>query len=219
MPLPGLSRRTFVQWTGSIAALLGLRPRNASGAAPDAASVAATDQPSVLDAALLLGLAEAVLPQELGASGIADVARAFSAWARGYKPGAELLHGYGTDRLSFAAPSPLPRWQAQLRGLNDAARNFGAASFNSASVDQRQHVVRAALSGQKLTTFPAPHAATHVALGLMAWYYESPDATDLCYRAGIGMNRCRPLALNPDEPAPLERGGAAPRGLLPEAHT
>jgi hypothetical protein len=173
-------------------------------------------QPAVLDAALLRALAQAVLPRELGTEGVITTVRGFLSWLRGYKDGAELLHGYGTGELSFASASPMVRWQKQLRALDDDARAQGAAGFAAATVEQRQHVIRAALTGEKLTTFPAPQAAAHVALGLMAWYYDSPDATDLCYRADIGKNRCRPLALNPNEPVRLGKGGAVPRGLVPE---
>ena len=107
-------------------------------------------------------------------------------------------------------------WRQQLKALDDSARAIGVKNFPSASIDQRQQLVRTALAGEKLTAFPAPQHASHVAVGLMAWYFDSPDATDLCYRARIGKNSCRPLALNPNEPVSLQRS-AAPRGLLLEA--
>ncbi len=211
-----LPRRTFVGWIGAVAATFGVRARAAADGFADPLASDDPEQPAVLDATLLLALAHAVLPQELGKDGISTAARGFAAWLSGYKSGAELLHGYGTGEIAYAHESPRARWQKQLHAMDEAARAQGARSLASASVDQRQRIVRAALAGEKLTGFPAPETASHVAIALMAWYYDSPDATDLCYRAQIGKNTCRPLALNPNEPVPLQRGGAAPRGLMPE---
>lgn len=214
--MPRIPRRTFVGWIASIAATLGAHKRVGANEVSKTLASAAPDQPQVLDAALLSALADTVLPQELGRDGIAAATHGFATWLRGYKSGAELLHGYGTGELSFAPESPMARWQKQLRALDRAARGQGSKGFAAATLDQRQHIVRTALTGEKLTGFPAPQAAMHVALGLMAWYYDSPDATDRCYRANIGKNKCRPLALNPNEPVRLRNGGAAPRGLMPE---
>ncbi|MEP7344634.1 MAG: gluconate 2-dehydrogenase subunit 3 family protein [Gemmatimonadaceae bacterium] len=196
--------------------MIGARKRAGAEAHASTGLSSGREQPAVLDGALLLALANAVLPQELGKDAIAATARGFAAWLRGYRARAELLHGYGTEKLAYAAESPIARWQKQLHALDEASRAKGGKGFVADSVDERQRVVRAALAGEKLTGFPAPQAASHVALGLMAWYYDSPDATDQCYRADIGKNKCRPLALNPNEPVRLQRGGAAPRGLMPE---
>lgn len=210
-----LSRRTFVTWIGAISTLLGLRKRAEAGELPPTLDPSGDRQATPLDGALLLALAQAVLPAELGASGLATTARKFSSWLGGYRGGAELLHGYGTGQLSFAAASPVGRWREQLRSLDDAARARNGKGFATLGIEQRQQMVRAALAGEKLASFPAPQAASHVAVALMAWYFGSSDATDLCYGVELGKNRCRPLALNPNEPAPLRRGGPVPRGLMP----
>jgi len=214
--MPQLSRRTFVTWIGAISAALGLRRRGEAGEVHAAVDGADSGQGAALDAALLLAVAHAVLPAELGASGTATATRKFASWLEGYRSGAELLHGYGTGELSFAGASPMRRWQEQLRSLDSAARARSGQGFTALGIAQRQQVIRAAVAGEKVTSFPAPQAASHVALGLMAWYFGSSDATDLCYGAEIGTHRCRPLALNPNEPAPLRRGGPSPRGLMPE---
>ena len=214
--MPRLTRRTFVGWIGAVAAIVGVRRRAAAEDLSDILPPRSSEPAAVLDAELLLALAHAVLPQELGREGVATTARGFSAWLRGYKGGAELLHGYGTGELTFAPESPTVRWQKQLGALDADARALGAKGFVAATVEHRQRVVRTALAGEKLTAFPAPQAAAHIALGLMAWYYQSPDATDQCYRVAVGKNQCRPLALNPSEPVGLRKGGAAPRGLMPK---
>jgi hypothetical protein len=59
---------------------------------------------------------------------------------------------------------------------------------------------------------PEPLDANHVALALVAWYFSTPDANDLCYQARIERNQCRPLINAPREPLPLARdGGRATR--------
>jgi hypothetical protein len=54
---------------------------------------------------------------------------------------------------------------------------------------------------------PAPADAHHVALGLLAWFYASPAAEDLCYRAAIGRGSCRSLADVERAPAPTTAPG------------
>jgi hypothetical protein len=44
-------------------------------------------------------------------------------------------------------------------------------------------------------------------MALLAWYFASPDAVDLCYRAQIGRNQCRPLVHSSREPLLLRDGG------------
>jgi hypothetical protein len=43
-----------------------------------------------------------------------------------------------------------------------------------------------------------------VAVALVAHYYASPAATDLCYGASIGREQCRPLAHSRRQPLPLQ---------------
>jgi hypothetical protein len=50
---------------------------------------------------------------------------------------------------------------------------------------------------------PDPLAANHVVVALVAFYFGSAEANDLCYRAAIGRNQCRPLVNSPREPLPL----------------
>ena len=199
-----LSRRSFVSWIGAVTAALGVSKRAAARGLEESLETSLRLQPAGLPAAELLALSQAVLPSELGADGMARAARDFAKWANGYRPGAEILHGYGTDKLMTAGASPVGAWGRQLVALNQLAREQHKAAFTNLSISQRQDVVRAALGGGKIGSMPSPLEATHVAVGLLSWFYSSPDATDLCYEAKIGKNQCRPLVNSSREPVTIK---------------
>jgi hypothetical protein len=71
------------------------------------------------------------------------------------------------------------------------------------SVAERTALVRSALQGQRVDRMPGVADASHVALALLAHFYESSAAADLCYEAQIGKNQCRPLAASSKKPLPL----------------
>jgi hypothetical protein len=156
-----------------------------------------------LDPRLLRALAAAVLPGALGASGIERTAARFERWLAGYREGVELVHGYGTGELRRTGPSPALRWANQLRELDAAAHKTHGASFERVTVVQRQGLVRSALEGQRLAGMPAIDRASHLSLGLLAFFYTSAEATDLCYEARIGDSTCRPLSQSERRPLPL----------------
>jgi hypothetical protein len=157
-----------------------------------------------LDPRQLRGLGSAVLPSELGQDGVNRVVTAFERWLEGYREGVELVHGYGTGELRRTGPSPALRWSAQLRELDTSARKQGH-SFEQLGLDDRRLLITAALEGQRGSGLPPVDRAPHLALGLLAFFYDSPEATDLCYQARIGSNGCRPLAGSPQRPLPLAR--------------
>lgn len=152
-----------------------------------------------LEPAQLRALATAVLPGELGAAGIERTALAFERWLAGYREGVELLHGYGTGEIRLTGPSPALRWAAQLDALGP--------SFAALPVIERQAQLRITLGSGRFAGFPPIDRAPHIAVGLLAFFYSSPDATDLCYEAAIGRNSCRPLSTSPRAPLPLAKGG------------
>jgi hypothetical protein len=121
-----------------------------------------------------------------------------------YRPGAEANHGYGTARITQLPADPRPRWRAQLAALDADARRAGGQSFATLSRVERQSLVRAALADERGESLPNPLLAGHVALALVAHFYESPGANDLCYEAEIGRQECRPLAAQ-RQPVPLRR--------------
>lgn len=199
--LPALSRRRFL---AALAATLpvALFARRAHAAA--ARHVAA--DPRTLDA-----LADVVLPTELGAQGISAEAAAFRDWGTNYREGAELVHGYGTSRLRSTGPTPLTRWTTQLDDLERAARSRYQRPFYELPAAQRIDLVRAAVAtlpdanrgAQPSDRMPTVVGARHVALALLAHFFDSSTATDLCYNAHIGRSTCRPLAAQARKPLPL----------------
>jgi hypothetical protein len=124
----------------------------------------------------------------------------------GYRPGAEANHGYGTGRIERLTADPRGQWRSQLAALEADARRAGSPSFASLSVERRQAVVRTALAGERGEALPSPLAARHVALALLAHFYDSPAANDLCYDAQIGRQQCRPLSTQDQQPVALTRG-------------
>jgi len=193
-PPTSTARRTFVaRLAGMMAAwpLLGRRVRLAvPGVAPNAS--------------LLEALGDAVLPAELGPDGTTRAVTAFQRWMDGYRPGAEANHGYGTGRIDRVPADPRPQWRAQLAALDTEARR-GGNSFASLSRERRQAIVRTTLAGERGESLPSPLAARHVAVALLAHFYESSLATDMCYDAQIGRQQCRPLAAQAQQPVALAR--------------
>jgi len=190
-----LSRRRFVSSLATAVPLLVL-VRRAHALSVEALAT----EPRVLRA-----LAEVVLPAELGDDGIERATRAFQEWIAGYRAGAELVHGYGTSRLRFSGPTPATRWSAQLDALETSARRRHGASFADLAREPRLTLVREELATDRMERLPSVAQARHVALALLAHFYDSPAATDLCYEARIARNACRPLAESPRRPVPLAR--------------
>jgi len=169
-------------------------------------AAAAGNQWGQPNATLLDALGDAVLPAALGADGVARAIAEFQRWMDGYQPGAEANHGYGTGRIEQLPADPRPRWRSQLAALDTDARRNGA-SFSALPRERRQALVRAALQHESRDALPNPLLARHVALALLAHFYDSPAATDLCYDAQIGRQQCRPLSAQRQQPVALGRKG------------
>ena len=80
----------------------------------------------------------------------------------------------------------MTRWTTQLDALDAAAQSKHRRPFKSATIAQRADLVRAALKGERLDRMPSVADANHVAVALLAHFYESSAAADLCYEAQIG---------------------------------
>ncbi len=160
-----------------------------------------------LDDELIRALGRAVLPAELGSDGIDRVVAGFHSWLEEYEPGAELNHGYGTADIEFTPADPTTGWQSQLNELEREAQRRFQVSFVRLDPEGRRGIVRRQISGDRLDRMPRPYRAQHVAVGLLAYFYSTPEATDLCYQAAIGKNNCRPLARSSREPISLRRRG------------
>jgi hypothetical protein len=189
-----LSRRTF------LATLASTVPLSVIVRSAHAASVAHLESdPATLDA-----LAEVVLPvSALGRAGLTKEVAAFRAWGAGYREGAEVVHGYGTSRLRMLGPTPMTRWATQLDELDAQAKAKHQRTFRELPISDRADLVRSALQGQRLDRMPGVVDASHVSLALLAHFYDSPAATDLCYEAKIGKQTCRPLAQQSRKPLPM----------------
>ena len=201
---PTPPRRSFLARLAALAAavpLVGWRPSR-QARTPDGIASTAPSQPN---ATTLDALGQAVLPSDLGPDGTRRAVAEFQRWMDGYRPGAEVNHGYGTGRIEMVPADPRPQWMTQLAALDGEARKDGGQSFASLSRERRQALVRTALAGERGETLPSPLAARHIALALVAHFYDSPAATDLCYEAQIGRQQCRPLAAQRTQPVALAR--------------
>jgi hypothetical protein len=188
-----LNRRTF------LASLASALPIAAVVRRAHAAAVGhLTSDPATLDA-----LGEAVLPPSLGRAAITAEVKAFREWGAGYREGAEVLHGYGTSRLRSLGPTPLTKWATQLDDLDARAQAAHQRTFRELPVNDRVDLVRAVLQGQRLDRMPGIADAGHVSLALLAHFYDSSAANDLCYDAKIGKATCRPLSESTRKPLPM----------------
>jgi hypothetical protein len=185
-----IGRRQFLGWmAGIVPAAILVRRAHAEAIAE------LNGAPETLDA---LGLA--ILPGELGEAQARRVVAGFRRWLDEYREGAELLHAYGSSRLSFAGPTPATRWMPQLDALEAAAQKAHGRAFPAITVEQRRAIVRDLLASERGAGMPAPDRASHVATALLGWFYASPQATDLCYTVTIGRNTCRPLSRSSAKP-------------------
>ena len=181
------SRRAFLAWAAGAAPLAAVVRR---AHALSVAALSVEGAPSET----LHALGDVVLPAELGADGRARAVEAFRRWMAGYREHAELTHGYGTSRIRYSGPTPVTRWTSQLDALDAAGRKGYGSPFASLDAARREHLVRAALIGSRVDRMPAVSGADYVAVALIAHFYASPRATDLCYGVAIGRESCRPLA-------------------------
>jgi hypothetical protein len=152
------------------------------------------------DRAVLEAIAEVVLPAEADRKAAVT---AFTRWIAGYKENADTDHGYGNTRVRSTGPSPARNYAAQIAALDTAAKATGAAGFAAATVDQRRAVVEAAIAEARIERLPGRPTGAHIAADLMGHYFNSAEASDLCYRAAIRRDACRGLAGSDKKPAPL----------------
>jgi hypothetical protein len=113
------------------------------------------------------------------------------------------MHGYGTSRLRTLGPTPLTKWATQLDDLDARAQAKHQRDFRNLPVGDRVDIVRAVLQGERPERMPSVTDASHVSLALLAHFYDSSAANDLCYEAKIGRATCRPLADQARKPLPM----------------
>ena len=188
-----MKRRTALQWLVSAAAAVPF------------ARVRVGAQTGELTAEAIVTLREigrTVLPASLGDAGIDAAVDRFVTWTRGYREGVPLSHGYGRPRLRVTPASPVARYVEQLTALDRAARARGGR-FGALDVDTRRALLDDALAATDVRTLPRRPAGEHVVADLMGHYFGSSEALDLCYRAYIGRQKCRPIPVTTERPKPL----------------
>ena len=188
-----MKRRAFVQLTLSTVALSPLH-RLAPLAQP-----AALHDASV---ATLRSLAPVVLPASLGRRAIGLTTDRFLEWLSGYRAAVIMEHGYGQPAVRRTPASPAARYGEQLAALEQAAAQKGSP-FDRLPADAKRAVIEAALEEAKVENLPSLPDGRHVVSDLMAFYFQGSEANDLCYRARIGREKCRPLANVTVRPRPL----------------
>lgn len=187
------SRRAFLGWLAALLPAAALVRRAHAAAVVDLAA----------DPRTLRALGDVVLPSELGHAGISAQVATFQQWIAGYRENAEMLHGYGTSTLERTRATPATRWMQQLDQLDATARKRYQRPYADASLAQRRALVDGALASHTGSSLPSVGQAPHVAIALAAHFYHSSIGSDLCYRALIGKESCRPLAQAPRKPLPL----------------
>ncbi|OFW07071.1 MAG: hypothetical protein A3H96_13710 [Acidobacteria bacterium RIFCSPLOWO2_02_FULL_67_36] len=188
-----MKRRTLLQWLAAGAAILPFE------------RVRLLAQPRELTPealATLREIAPTLLPSSLGTAGASAVVDRFAAWVRDYREGAPLAHGYGHPRLARTGPTPASRYLSQLADL-DAAARAKAPTWGALDLEARRSLLDVSLTKAGVRNLPSRPMGQHVVADLMAFYFRSSAANDLCYNAQIRREICRPIAITTKRPAPL----------------
>lgn len=204
------SRRSFLKTAGALTAGVATVGTAATGCAvkdPSASNATGQDNGAErvrgFDRVLLDAVATAVLPAALGAPGIRTATDAFVAWADGYEPVAEEMHGYGYAEVRYLPADPSPAWRAQLSALDLLAQKHGTEGFATLPMAQRQELLRAVLRDQRGDRLPAPLDANHIAIALLAHWSSGPDAWDTALGARVSPGICRTLDEATRKPLPI----------------
>jgi hypothetical protein len=163
---------------------------------PKETAAAPAGRPETLEA-----LAAIVLPAEsLGEEGALRVVEGFLKWLDELEPVAELDHAYiFTDEILYGPPDPAPLWTSQLEALDLEAEKRHEASFAAIPREEQVAILRRQIP-PGLSELPQPARAPHVALGLLAYFYQTSEANDLCYERAIEKTTCRGVDSGAVEP-------------------
>ncbi len=189
-----MNRRALLRWMASMPALLPLHRVQLSGQTRDLTPDAV---------AMLNEIAPTVLPAAIGAARIRETTDKFVAWTRGYREGVALAHGYGHPRLQKSGPSPVPRYVSQLATLDADAKASGKR-WPTLDLESRRTLLDAAFVAAGVRALPQRPMGQHVVADLMAFYFRSTEANNLCYSAMIDREVCRPIAITTRKPAPMK---------------
>jgi hypothetical protein len=152
---------------------------------------------------VLRDVAATVLPSAIGRKGQDEAVDNFLRWIRDYKEGVPLSHGYGEPRLVKSGPSPARGYRTQMDALQAAAKARGGR-FGALPLDDRRGLLDDAFKAADVRNLPGRPDGKHVVADLMAHYFRSSAANDLCYNARIGRNTYRAIRVTTVRPAPLK---------------
>lgn len=186
-----MKRRTLLRWLVSGAATLPLLRANLRA-----------DELSAGHVFVLRDVATTVLPSTIGAKGQDEAVDNFLSWLRDYQEGVPLSHGYGEPRLVRTGPSPAPGYGVQIAALQQAATARGGR-FGALPLETRRAIIDEAFKAADVRNLPGRPDGKHVVADLMAHYFRSSAATDLCYNARIGRNTNRAIQITTVRPRPL----------------
>ena len=186
-----MKRRALLQWLVSGAATLPLLRVDLRA-----------DELSVGHVFVLRDVAATVLPSAIGPKGQDEAVDNFLRWLRDYKQGVPLSHGYGEPRLVRTGPSPAPGYGTQVTALQQAATERGGR-FGALTLSDRRTILETAFKSAGIQNLPGRPDGKHVVADLMAHYFRSSAANDLCYNARIGRNTYRAIRVTTVRPRPL----------------
>ena len=158
--------------------------------------------------ATLRALAGVLIPASLGPDFAVKQTDRFTRWVQGYRPNAEMEHGYGFTRLRNTPPHPGPRYAMQLEELDQTAQLQHKKPFAELSLDARRQIVESAMGAAKVDSLPAFPGASHVTVDMLAHFFRSSEANDLCFEAQIGRDACNGFAGVGEQPRRLQRRNA-----------
>ena len=163
---------------------------------------------------VLRDVAATVLPSAIGRNGQDEAVDNFLRWIREYQAGVPLSHGYGEPRLVRSGPSPAPAYAKQVAALQAAAKARGGR-FGALPIDDRRALLDEAFAAAEVRNLPGRPDGKHVVADLMAHYFRSSGANDLCYNARIGRNTYRAIRVTTVRPEPLRPEAPSPKPQAP----
>ena len=173
-----------------------------------AEALAKLDELTADQAFVLRDVAATVLPSAIGRKGQDEAVDNFLRWIRDYKEGVPLAHGYGEPRLVKTGPSPAPGYATQIAALQAAAKAKGGR-FGALPLAERRALLDEAFTAADVRNLPGRPDGKHVVADLMAHYFRSSGANDLCYNARIGRQTYRAIRVTTVRPQPLRPQASA----------
>jgi hypothetical protein len=191
------ARRKFMKTGAALASALAL-----PSCAPEAPKEQTAPAPAAGKPETLAAVAGIVLPvASLGQDGVQRVVEGFRKWLDELEPVAELDHVYiVTDDIPYGPPDPKPLFTAQLEALELEAEKRHAKSFAAVTREEQETILRRQLPPNPGAAIPDPAKAPHVAFGLLAYFFQSSEANDLCYDRAIERTTCRGVESGAVEP-------------------